>query len=241
MADGRITTCTENRTVHLLPDGIRQTENHGDLFWALRGGGGGSFGVLVYIVFKLHAAPESLVRVISIINMPLDDKNVTGEVFRQYNKWTKRAPATWGGYFTVNNYPTQGGQNGGVTLFLVKLGQWDENAETDLQEILELKDTLPSGLVTTFWISNISSYWEFQQIMNDNHDPRLKRSYTMGTLVSAENHNHAFTEFITGELRKDAPLQCHWSRLGGELCIVFTSMESLQNQIDITLIYIKLM
>ena len=214
LADGRISTCTENRTVHELPDGTEQTEKHGDLFWALRGGGGGTFGVVVHYVFKLHAAPESLVKV--MIVMPFGDKNITGEVFKHYNKWTKRAPPSWGGYFTVDNYLQQSGQSGGATLFLIKLGKWDEDTRKDLQEFFDLKERLPEG--SLFWISNISSFWDYGKDLSGDYDPRIKRSYTMGTLLTAENHNADFGEFMTGELMEDAtiPITCHWIRLGGE-------------------------
>ena len=43
-ADGRVLVCNERR--------------HSDLFWALKGGGGGSFGVLTRVTVRTHALPQ---------------------------------------------------------------------------------------------------------------------------------------------------------------------------------------
>ncbi|XP_052773822.1 uncharacterized protein LOC128212409 [Mya arenaria] len=43
LADGSIATATENRTVIVTPVGDIMYHENGDLFWALRGGGGGTF------------------------------------------------------------------------------------------------------------------------------------------------------------------------------------------------------
>ena len=44
LADGQIITC--------------DTNNHADLFWALRGGGGGNFGVVTQFTFKTHTISD---------------------------------------------------------------------------------------------------------------------------------------------------------------------------------------
>lgn len=46
LADGRILTC--------------DSENEPDLFWALRGGGGGNFGIVSRFTFKTHAADKDI-------------------------------------------------------------------------------------------------------------------------------------------------------------------------------------
>ena len=52
-------TCTEHKTI-IETDGEPEIHN-GDLFWALRGGGGGTFGIVVNYVLKLLSGPTSIV------------------------------------------------------------------------------------------------------------------------------------------------------------------------------------
>ena len=227
LADGRISTCTENRTIHHHPDGTEETENNGDLFWAIKGGGGGTFGVIVYYVYRLHKAPDSLVRI--IISMPYylntTDKNIAREFFEQYNSWVKRAPPTWGGYVHFNNYPMQGVANGvtwshtgTISAVLIKLGPWDESTASELQEFYDLKDKILPGIVSLFYVSNMSSYWDVFKDFSDSFDPRAKRSYTMGSLFPNNSHNNNLTEFLADEYLNDdeIPLACAYTRLGGK-------------------------
>ena len=61
--------CSENRTI-IDNNGTIETHDNGDMFWALRGGGGGTFGVTVHFVLKLHPAPTSIIS--TLIASPLD-------------------------------------------------------------------------------------------------------------------------------------------------------------------------
>ena len=226
MADGRISTCTEHQTIHVYPDGTKVTEDNGALFWALRGGGGGTFGVVVYNIFKLHPAPESLVKFVML--MPFyhrsEDRNVASELFNKYDSWAARAPPNWSGYVTSNNYNTvgemvglSGNLTGTISLFLLKLGPWDENTMSELQEFFDLKDELPSGF-TFILLTNESSFWDIAQGFTDTWDPFADRSYGMGTLVPLENHNTSFSSFLWQEYRNDdnVPISCVFTRLGGK-------------------------
>eukprot|EP01062_Namystynia_karyoxenos_P002018 TRINITY_DN1069_c0_g1_i1.p1 TRINITY_DN1069_c0_g1~~TRINITY_DN1069_c0_g1_i1.p1 ORF type:complete len:562 (+),score=155.17 TRINITY_DN1069_c0_g1_i1:79-1686(+) len=87
----------------VVPDGRTLTANscqNTDLFWALRGGGGGTFGVVVSATHKLHPAPGQVVNLVVVV--PFQFANVSdplGEAF--LDTWLAMQPALdprWGGY-----------------------------------------------------------------------------------------------------------------------------------------------
>ena len=51
------------------------SENNPDLFWALAGGGGGTFGIVTSIELKAHPAPAQLTSL--VCNWPLTEGNTT--------------------------------------------------------------------------------------------------------------------------------------------------------------------
>jgi FAD/FMN-containing dehydrogenase len=57
-------TCDQMVTVEIVTaDGVRRTcgpGEHGDLYWACRGGGGGNFGVVTSFGFHVHPIPEAI-------------------------------------------------------------------------------------------------------------------------------------------------------------------------------------
>lgn len=63
----------------VTPNGELVTANeclHPDLFWAIRGGGGGTFGVITKVVMKAYPSPSMQTQSFSIT--PMDQKNMTG-------------------------------------------------------------------------------------------------------------------------------------------------------------------
>ncbi len=84
LADGRFITVSANQ--------------HEDLFWAIRGGGG-NFGVVTSFLFKTH--PVSTVYAGPMI-WPLEDSK---ELMQWYNKFIKEAPNDLYGFFTFLTVP----------------------------------------------------------------------------------------------------------------------------------------
>jgi hypothetical protein len=71
-ADGRVLTC--------------DAHHHPDLFWALRGGGGGNFGVVTSFTFRTHAAPTLT---LAALRWPWA---AAGEVLGAWQEWGPSAP-----------------------------------------------------------------------------------------------------------------------------------------------------
>lgn len=228
LPDGRIATCTEGHTKYVHPDGTEKAEDDGELFWAMKGGGGGTFGVVVYFVYRLHPAPESLIHV--LIMMPFyhksEDKNVASALFQKYNSWTRRVPSYWGGYLTINNYKVNGQMlglgsgnlTGTSTLYLIKFGPWDDSTMSELQEFYDLRDELPEVSMVVS-IRNLSTFWDIQKEITDSWDPHTERAYTMGSLIPPERHNTNLSNFLWTEFINDdnVPIACTFTRLGGKV------------------------
>ncbi|GAB3830547.1 FAD-binding oxidoreductase [Hymenobacter jeollabukensis] len=73
-------------------------EQHPDLFWALRGGGG-NFGVVTSFRFRLHPVDQV---VAGPMLWPLDD---AAELLRWYQEFIKTAPDTINGFFAFMTVP----------------------------------------------------------------------------------------------------------------------------------------
>ncbi|KAF8879978.1 FAD-binding domain-containing protein [Gymnopilus junonius] len=87
----------------VTPDGVLRTANacqNSDLFWALRGGGGGTFGVVLEVTVK--SSPASTFQVANI-NWPVSDANLRQVLSVYIDNVTALAKQGWGGYFTVSN------------------------------------------------------------------------------------------------------------------------------------------
>jgi hypothetical protein len=87
----------------LTPDGILRIANectNPDLFWALRGGGGGTFGVVISATHAVEPQMSLSVASISYTRTPTNF-NTWFEILINYSlAWANNG---WGGHYTVNN------------------------------------------------------------------------------------------------------------------------------------------
>jgi FAD/FMN-containing dehydrogenase len=121
MADGKIVTAS--------------AQSNPDLFWALKGGGGGSFGVVSRYKFRTY--PVTKVSVFGISwNLP---KENAGAVFRNWQAWNQSASSGVTSLFRIN-------KNKNGSFYLHAVGQ-SIHSETWLKsEIQPLLDIEPSSL-----------------------------------------------------------------------------------------------
>ena len=91
----------QGRTVHA------DRNHNADLFWACRGGGGGSFGAVTSFRLQLH----SLKNVITYsINWRQQDPAHAAGVLKAWQRWAPHAPASITGNLVINRHP-EGGIN----------------------------------------------------------------------------------------------------------------------------------
>ena len=67
-------------------------DEHPDLFWALRGGGG-NFGVVTEFTFRLHPVPENIYG-----GLILFEREAAGDLFRYFDRFIDDAPREYGGF-----------------------------------------------------------------------------------------------------------------------------------------------
>ena len=92
---------------------VCNAHEHADLYWALRGGGGGNFGIVTRLVFRTH--PVGNVATCAL-EWPWAD---TRRVVQAWQKWAPHAPD---GLFSVCNLSCAGGAGPRVTVAAQLLG-----------------------------------------------------------------------------------------------------------------------
>lgn len=144
----------------VLPNGTHVTANlftNPDLFWALRGGGGPSFGILTSVTYKTHpAGPVTAAFLVS--NTTTDEGRLA-----LFNEWVKVHPAIvdagWAGF-----WPYSGTQ---FFLTLMALGSPPTNpaANATLQGFYDTISKIP-GVEITLEVTKV--YTGFHQWYEDN-------------------------------------------------------------------------
>jgi len=91
----------------VLPNGTVTNADachNSDLFWALRGGGGGAFGVVTGARYKLHEVQP--VRYFGLDIAYEDGESFAATCESFWSKWVDVSPSlsdNWGGYWTLNS------------------------------------------------------------------------------------------------------------------------------------------
>ncbi|XP_045158878.2 uncharacterized protein LOC123524621 [Mercenaria mercenaria] len=196
LADGKVATCTNSSTVFEEHDGSITTVEDGDLFWAMRGGGAGTFGVVVYYVYKLHKLPESMVYidVLFLLKVGLLDSSVP--VLRFINTIITSLPSKWGGYYTIANsknvFEGNIDVNGVAVLVLIKMAPWDGSEGSVVRDLLAL-------LQLTFNDVQMANYTRFIQMMQDNSTWFADRFYRVGIMLQPEKVTSDLVNFYIQE------------------------------------------
>ena len=133
-----------------------------DLFWALRGGGGGTFGVVVRATHKLIKAPTHAVGM--FVHWPGTDdlaEQFVEQVITTAPGRIELEQGAWGGVF-INSNPSPGNP-GGHTLSMVYLGESYSEATDSLGPIYEWYEAHGGGTAkvkgSEFVVYNKTNYW----------------------------------------------------------------------------------
>ncbi|KAF8886615.1 FAD-binding domain-containing protein [Gymnopilus junonius] len=128
-------------------DGVLRTANacqNSDLFWALRGGGGGTFGIVLSVT--VQASEPKSYRVANI-NWPVSPDNLRQVLAVYLDNATTFATQGWGGYFT----PSEG------NLIVINSQLSTAQAQQSMQALLSLTQSL--GGVST--ITEVPTFFDW--------------------------------------------------------------------------------
>ena len=195
-------------------DGSTETDpNGGDLFWAVRGGGG-SFGVVISLTIKMHAQPTQFVQ--ALISWPISHEfngNVGTRVFNFYNQFVQTMPRQWGGYMILNNVgPVETpvfSYQGSILMSLLFQGEYSD-AISSIQPLLDQEADSQLFQLTR----NFSTFLEYENTVDDYAPNRM---FMVGKLVQPYNLNENFTKLMTEQfLEHSQPFGCTFIHVGGE-------------------------
>ncbi|CZR69907.1 uncharacterized protein PAC_19807 [Phialocephala subalpina] len=139
----------------VLPNGAFVTANrcqNQDIFFALRGGGGGTFGVVMETTSRIHPeVPLQFAFVSALGAAPDGGSSVIDMVLDNAQKWANDG---WGGYLVPGKALFE------VILITPKLTL--DEAKASMQPVLNYTDWLQSqGVTVTANVTTLANYWEF--------------------------------------------------------------------------------
>lgn len=181
-----------------------------DLFWAVRGGGGSTFGVVTSYKYKLHQHPaEGFIHVVLIFPMKSDSKGEVGKmVLKRWNELLLNDLSNrWSGYLVFSSKPELG-FTGSIVFSLLRWGGSNAN------EIELLKNMYPEHRLYID-VNVVTKFYDYQQHVND---PTGLRTYLTNRFIQkadlVESEKLATVLYDISELGHEGA-GCSWTLLGG--------------------------
>lgn len=215
-ADGRVVNATKSGTSIMDVHGnVTSTENT-DLFRALRGGGGGTFGIVTSLTYQIHQAPPEFVQLSCIFAPPLysteDTMEAMREIVRFFTSMVKTLPEEWGGQLIVSN--TQGtGRSSFAAVQLLHSGPWESASRQAVEPFFGFRKEWQ----LTCRYSQHKSYWDYAKL---NVDLPFDRTYIANGLTAPEKIGPELTDMVVDQVfspgGNNNVKTCFYDILGGK-------------------------
>ncbi|XP_069106615.1 uncharacterized protein [Argopecten irradians] len=185
LANGSVALASATGTVLTDPNGTQSQTSDSSLFWALRGGGGGTFGISTKFTFKIHRGAPGVVNLNIAYPMVLaNGTSVADQVLEKMSEIILSAPPNWGGYMMTNGLP-EGATHGQISLFANHYGTWDTASRKYMDELVNFKPEWQKFAV----YNNYSSFIEYERTAVD---PKYYRTYISNILMNNKSFSPAW-------------------------------------------------
>ncbi|KAK3088639.1 hypothetical protein FSP39_021698 [Pinctada imbricata] len=211
-ANGEIIQANDVATTFHNSDGSTRISNDTSIFWALRGGGGGTFGIVTKFTYKLHYPASGVVMLPCFYPIILQNgTNVGYDVLMFIGNLIQNLPREWGGYLlvtpSVNKYS---GTFGTLGLFLNHYGPYDSQSRSYMDT---LKNYHPDIQMYCDY-TNFSTFLEYE---NNANDVEWYATSLFNTLMQNDSFTSDWVNFTIDSVAKTHPIPYSAVRFTGSL------------------------
>ncbi|KAL4221409.1 hypothetical protein ACF0H5_019667 [Mactra antiquata] len=206
--NGSFVRANENGTTFIDRKTGQETHSpNADIFWALRGGGGSTYGIVTAFTYKLHYDSEMVKLTCAIPYFDYKYTPIGRPFLQQFNNLlaTNLAPE-WGGYEIIVKGATPP-NHGTIILVLNHFGGMDTPSYRTIQPFLTAYGFLCKK-------ENMTNFLEYEITA---HDDLYYRTYIFNALVQPQNLDNGFYTEIESLLNEKEFGGCTGTLIGGNM------------------------
>lgn len=215
--DGNLVKSTESLTEITYENGTTSSSSNTDLFWALRGGGGGTFGIVSTFTFKLHQPPTQVVTFYCGYVLTYNGLVIGKNMINIFTGLLKNLPSEWGGYLILRGVKVDSTMFGPITFHLNHYGTMSDEHKKYLEPIY--------SICTEHSFTEYDSFLEYEQTVTDEEFTWM---YTFNTLMSVDDFTDNWVDFVTDQMGNPpsgSMFGCTGTLIGGECRFVYIKNE----------------
>ena len=221
--DGRLVTANAQMTKIQGPNGPVQRIRDTSLFWALRGGGGGTFGIITKYTFRLHRPPTSITAFACMYPIYLSDgTNVGRTILRKYADILKGMPNEWGGYLLLGNSHRKDNSSGYVLIASNYFGPFTDKGRSYMDQI---KDFHPEWQL----MCRYTNYTTYLDYIKTSGGHSYNQEYLVNTLMQNNSFSDQWIDFVISTIMdpnvtKDTSVTATGTLLGGKISYIHLTL-----------------
>ena len=233
IADGSMVVANANGTLVTSEDGLSEHTADADLFWALRGGGAGPWGIITAMTIKVHKPRNSCKTgcysqwiMAWESNFNDDDGKMAEDVAKAYLKWVSTASKYWSSY----GIPAPG-EDGKYNFYIsdaLYVGK-----EEDEGDYWSLEEAMANVHPDKLTYKNKNIYDTFLDKVNAQDPESVYSSHSMDMMVSALLNTTATADPAFPKMLVDNWIpRCYRNGIGPSCVVSYLFMHTLTGEED---------